>query len=131
MPKDTIAIRPASPASKCLQRPDSAFSRGFIIDSADSQIRYPAAMVTMPLVLQCQLSQRITTAITGWRELTLISEHAGYRHSGAWLGSPFTHVFCGVNSTAIAQSRIWRGLRAKLALATCHRGMFEDLRNDR
>ena len=28
-----------------------------------------------------------TTAITGWRELTLISGDAGHRHSGAWHGS--------------------------------------------
>ncbi len=34
------------------------------------------------------LSDR-TPAINGWRELALTSENAGYRHSGAWQGSPW------------------------------------------
>jgi len=32
---------------------------------------------------QCEFASRITAAITGWRELTLISETAGLSHSVA------------------------------------------------
>ena len=38
-------------------------------------------------VVRCEVDSATTTAITGWRDSTLISENAGHRHSGAWHGS--------------------------------------------
>jgi hypothetical protein len=40
-----------------------------------------------------------TTAITGWRELTLVSETADHRHSGAWHGSPRFSFRAGIQMT--------------------------------